>query len=40
MPLVTGLPDPAALAISGDTIYWTNMDSSPTSGTITALSPL
>jgi hypothetical protein len=39
VPLAVGLDDPAALAISANTIYWTNENSSPTNGSITALSP-
>jgi hypothetical protein len=37
-PLVSGLDDPSALAISGSTLYWTNANSSANAGFITRLS--
>jgi len=39
IPLAAGLDDPAALATSATTLYWTNANSSPTNGTISALTP-
>jgi len=38
-PIAAGLDDPAAIAIAGKTIYWTNANSSPTNGSISALTP-
>jgi hypothetical protein len=38
-PIAAGLNDPAAIAIWGNTLYWTNEISSPTSGSISALTP-
>ena len=39
IPLVAGLDDPAELVLAGNTMYWTNTNSSPTNGTIFSLSP-
>jgi len=38
-PLASGLNDPAALAFSGSTLYWTIANSSPDKGAVMALTP-